>query len=162
MRMKIDIPARLATVTIDEGETQIDLAGLDVFIQRAMSEPVGLTALEVIVSTSDMNSEELRKRGFTVKGSVSVDTVTKMVMRKTLSSPSFFDTPRSTYNPDLATQAPVLQPTPAEVAARSGLNASLEHHYSDSAINQRLAQIEAEAATRRAQRDSHKDVPLED
>jgi hypothetical protein len=153
MRLKIDYPARLATVTLED-ESQVDLAGLDVFIQKAMNDPVGLMAIELIVPAGDMTSEELRKRGFVVSGSVTKDTVTSIVMRKKLSSPSFADTPRSVFfNPEIQVPAPVLQQTPAEVSAHKGLDVSLAHHYSEDSVNRRLAVIEADAAKTRAIRE---------
>jgi hypothetical protein len=147
MKMKIDTPARIASVTLVEGETQVDLAGLDVFIRRAVEEPIGLWAIEVIVPPSDTNGDELRKRGFVVSGNVCVDTVTSLKLRKNLQSPAFADQqPRSIFfNPDLATSAPVLQPTREEREAHANLNASLERRYSDNAVNRRLAAIEQDA-----------------
>jgi hypothetical protein len=97
---------------------------------------------------------------FVVSGNVCVDTVTSLKLRKTLSSPAFVDQqPRSIfYNPDLATSAPVLQGTKEEVAAHANLNASLEHFYSESASNARLAAIEAESKKFKSPRDEAKDV----
>lgn len=162
MKMKTDFPARLATVTLDEGESQIDLAGLDVFIQRAMNEPVGLMALELIVPAGDHHSEELRKRHFTVAGNICKDTVTFIKMRKTLSSPSFADTPRSRYNPDynpdLATPAPVLQRTPAETSALSNLNTSMTQHFSESAIEKRVQELQAGAAKFKSPKDTDHEI----
>jgi hypothetical protein len=160
MRLKIDYPARLATVTLD-GESQVDLAGLDVFIQKAMNEPVGLMALELIVPAGDHHGEELRKRGFRVTGNVCENAETRMVMHKRLSPPSFSDTPRSVYlNPELssATPAPVLQPTKEEQAAHANLSASLDHFYSESASNARLAALEAESAKFKKGRDEASDI----
>jgi hypothetical protein len=158
MKMKIDTPARLATVTLDE-ESQVDLAGLDVFIQTAMTDPVGLMNLELVVPAGDHHSEELRKRGFTISGSVTSDAITKIVMKKTLSSPAFADMLRSRYNPDynpdLATPAPVLQRTPAEVSALTNLDASMTQHYSDSSVARRLQAIEAEVKPIKSRRDEH-------
>jgi hypothetical protein len=159
MICKKDTPAKLVTVSVERGE-ELDLAGLDVMIQNVMLDPVGYWAVELVLAPQAMNNHvnALTKRGFVISGNLSIDNTIFMRLRKNLQSPSFSDTPRSTYNPDLATQAPVLQPTPAEVSARVGLNASLERHYSDDAVTRRLTQIEAEGATRRSQRDSHKDV----
>jgi hypothetical protein len=159
MKMKIDTPARIASVTLVEGETQVDLAGLDVFIRRAVEEPVGLWAIEVIVPPSDTNGDELRKRGFVVSGNVCVDTVTSLKLRKYLQSPAFADQPRSIFfNPEIQTSAPVLQPTPAETAANLNLSASLEHHYSDDAVNRRLAAIEQDAEKFKAVRNGDAEI----
>jgi len=162
VKLFIDYPARLATVTLEEGETQVDLAGLDAFTQRAFNEPVGLMALELIVPAGDHHSEELRKRNFVIAGNLSIDNTVFMRMRKTLSAPSFADTPRSTYcpayNPDLATAAPVLQRTPAETSALKGLDKGLQHHYSDSAIEKRVREIQDEAAKFKSPRDEARDI----
>lgn len=147
MKMRVDTPARLATVTLDE-DTMLDVPALDLFIRKAMDEPCGLMALELLIPASDMNSPQLQKRGFVVAGNVCENAVTLIKMRKKLSAPSFADTPRSVFfNPEIQTSAPVLQQSKEERAAHSNLSVSLERHYSDDAVNRRLAQIEAEAST---------------
>lgn len=158
MKMKIDTPARLATVTLGE-DTALDIPALDLFIRKAMDEPCGLMALELIVPAGDMNSPQLQKRGFVVAGSVTQDTVTQIKMRKRLSAPSFADKPRPTFNPEIAVPAPTLHTqTKEEQAAHSNLSASLDRFYSESASNARLAALEAEVSKFRSGKSVHKDI----
>lgn len=160
MKMKIDYPARVATLTLDEDEEILDLPALDLFTRKAMEDPVGLTAVELILDAKQaMNSPALQQRRFVIAGSVTSDTLTRIKLRKSVQSPVFQDTPRSVFfNPDLATSAPVLQRTPAETSALSGLSVSLQHHYSDDAVNRRLTAIEKDAAKFKSRRDDASDI----
>ena len=61
-------------------------------------------------------------------------------------------------NEELAVPRPVKEPTKEETQARSGLSVSLVHHYSDSAIEQRLVQIEAESKKFKQGRNEASDI----
>jgi hypothetical protein len=159
MKCNFDVGACLAIAALEEDETRIDFAVLDTYIRKAMEHPAGLTAIELIVPAGEMSSDELLKRHFKIAGSVCKDTVTKIIMKKSLQAPSFADTPRSAFfNPEIATSASVLQPTKEETAAHSNLSASLERHYSDNAVNRRLSAIEQDAAKFKQGRDEASEI----
>ena len=149
MKGLADYPARLGRITIEDDE-MLDITALDVMVQRLATDPANLFAIELIVTPQQMTAHEemLRLRRFVISGSESREAKTWMKLRRNLQHPAFQDTPRSIfYNPEIQTSAPVLQPTKEESQARTALSSSLEQHYSDDAINRRLAVIEAEATT---------------
>lgn len=162
MKGLADYPARLGRITLDEDET-LDIMAMDALIQRIASDPAGLHAIELIVTPQQMTAHEeiLRLRRFVISGSESREAKTWMKLRRNLQHPAFQDTPRSIYpTGELALSAPVLQPTKEERAAHSNLSTALDRHYSDSAIEQRLAAIAAEASTSTVNkgRDEHRAI----
>jgi hypothetical protein len=160
MRLKLDVGARLAIAELDEDETQIDFPVLDLYIRRSMEHPANLTAFELIVPAAEKSSEDLMRRHFRVTGSICVNCVTKLVLRKTLSSPAFEDTPRPVY--DRAVPAPVpaltMARTREETAARADLEARMDRHYNADASARRLEAIEQDAEKFKALRNEDADI----
>jgi hypothetical protein len=136
MKMKTDTPARVATVTLENNEP-LDIAALDLFVNLATLDPVGLWAVDLIIEPEQLPqySAALQQRKFHIAGTLSAD-VTTLRLRLNLRN----STDDNVGDPNLAVTA--CHPgNAADNTILPNVPAWLESRYSDESVSRRAAQI---------------------